>query len=193
MPPNELMQLGWEHCVDEVVVPDVISNNAQATIHAMHKFFEYVDPWPEWSPRFAAVVHGSTVTEAMSFVDYVAEAFPLISTLSLAKKLPEHTCDLTARTILTQYIKDTYGSKFDVHFLGYNPQLPQEIQTLGVRSMDTAAPYSVAYKTYGADFQMSEHVRCPRPPNYFQLPASEFDPEMVERNIHYIVRMTAHE
>ena len=186
---TELMNMAYRFHVQEVVVPDIINGQPEDTLTMMRTFFNsaavsgtYYGDWPR--PAYAAVVHGSSITEAKDFVDIVASEFPQITVFSLAKKLPRFCNHWNARGRIAEHIRHTYGDRFQIHLLGYNEHIPGELD-IPARSIDMTTPYTCSFKD--KELGVLDEIHVPRPGNYFSLGQDAFNMKKLLYNIELVV------
>jgi hypothetical protein len=189
---TELMNMAYRFHVQEVVVPDIINGQPEDTLDMINVFFKsaavagtFYGDWPQ--PKWAAVVHGSTIEEAKDFIDIVAKQFPQISVFALAKKLPQFCQNWNTRGGLASYIRSAYGDRFEIHLLGYNEHIPSELD-IRARSIDMTTPYTCSLK--GKGLGVLDEVQVPRPKDYFSLGPESFNMSDLRYNIELVVGRT---
>lgn len=169
---------------DEVVIPDVLGD-AKMSLTLAADFFSYRHHLP--GLRYMLVAQGKTVNEIWDMLLVAIARHPSITTIGLPKHLVT-TVDTHARVVLTNRIKEMYQDRFDIHFLGSSPALPNEIMYVSnmVRSMDTSMPFAFAWHGLNIGHPDVEHggrTDAERPTDYFNRPAQEFDIALVNKNI----------
>jgi hypothetical protein len=193
--PHTLLELGTKYLATEIIAPDIL-NEPWVTLPKTELFLArykqecerlYTGQGPRWVGGFniAAVAHGHTVKEAQAFVKHVSVLNILynpykISTIAIGRAFSRTVGDAMARYELASWIKQEYGDIFEIHLLGYNDDWPGELTACDgiVRSMDTAAPFTAALAHRALD-----SIGVPRPHDYFQTEAKDYDYALVEHNI----------
>jgi hypothetical protein len=187
----DLIRVAARYGATELVAPDVLGDPS-ATLVLTQQFLETLRgpmPFGGKVPRIAAVAHGQSLQESLEFVSELnhSDTSHHIKTISISRTTCYRSGNPTARFELALEIKKRYGTRYDIHLLGFSDQWPTELQHCAsvsglVRSMDTIAPFSYAHR--GINIEEVGRVEVPRPDNYFDLTAEDFDqPFLIERNI----------
>ncbi len=142
---TNLMTLGKELQVDEVVIPDVLSS-CNATINLIRQFEVHAigTDYEGWRPKFMGVAQGRTLAEIMKCMHYL-EGKGWVSTLALPR-IMNYNIHRQARSALAESLAG-YGSRFSeakaIHCLGSSSWIREVVvlgEIEGVRSMDTSLP-----------------------------------------------------
>lgn len=162
--PEELHELAYHMMVNEIVVPDVLGDVEQTLSLATH-FHKYADI----KFHYMGVVQGQDLDECYDCVNRFA-TLGYIRTIGVPRHLLT-TINENARFHVVQYIRSTFGQRFNIHLLGTNPMFMREFEAFGrsyeafnVRGVDTSAPFT--YGMAGVSLlDTSEAVH--RPDDYF--------------------------
>jgi hypothetical protein len=192
LPPDELITVSRLCNANEIMTPDVI-NDPAATWAKTIQFLDYFDAAPggdHTRPKFTAIAHGDSVSQALSFVQAISEE-ARISSIAIGRAYSRKVGNPTARLELALSIHERYGSRFQIHLLGFSDEWPTELQHCNsypglIRSVDTIAPFSYAYQ--GLSIDTVGKVSVPRPADYFDLAWDQFDHDLVEHNIRTLDR-----
>lgn len=183
-----LMELAIECAASELVVPDVLGDMA-ATLEKARDFKHLVKSVPNGPEHYMGVVQGRTVGDCIKCVRGLAE-LDYVTTIGLPKHLLETVRVDSVRIVLTDFIRQRYGDKFEIHFLGSSPVWPQELKSAarrGVRSMDTSMPWVYALREERlTDTMCSKDAK--RPATYFWLTRSSFSEKLLQENIDVMKR-----
>lgn len=188
----DLLSVANRYGATELVAPDVI-RDPSGTLDLTKQFLDFLiertritrsaKPW-----RLAAVAHGESITESMEFIAELNayDSTKLIKTISISRTTCYRSGNPTARFELALQIKQLYDSRYDIHLLGFSDHWPTELQHCAsvsglVRSMDTIAPFSFAYK--GLSIAEVGKIEVERPDDYFNLTYDDFDHELLAHNI----------
>lgn len=201
---EKLIDIAYQFEVNEIVIPDTLGNKNETIEKAQmfKQYFEVGHTHCQWQFlrdfQFMFVVQGQNLDEVLESAAWAAEE-SWITTIGI----PRHMIDTlelqTARIRIANEITKMHVNK-DIHFLGANGKAPGEMQSLAtrattnqayVRGMDTSLPFNYAYKRYGVGTKLEPAVRSlHRPDGYFNLPAEEFDPEILDHNVKVVFRYT---
>lgn len=166
----------------EVVAPDVFYKGPE-TVAKVQEFIAWMgSTYP--STKIMAVVQGTTIQELQYSVLAYSEE-PRITVLGLPKHLLSTFDYKPIRLDFARWIKDLYGNRFAIHFLGTNPIWLKEIQAAekysSIRSVDTALPFNYALAEQDL---LTTTVQLTRNPEYFDMDWSETVSErLVQKNI----------
>jgi len=179
---HNLLELAAMYQVDEVAAPDVIGDVYQS-LNKLESFLYMIESYQDFQLRIMAVVQGQNLRECKSFITYIASTQHANTTWTLAfpKHLVKTTGHFDARLRLIRWTQREYNHLFQIHALGYNyPGEVQGLAGLGVRSLDTSAPFIAAYHRYSLQNQSEIDPRSTIP-DYWNLPADQFDSKLVEK------------
>lgn len=190
---KQLLDMANQFWVDEVVPPDVLGD-ASASFKMLADFIaKYKHPSRRFDnkPAIAAAVQGKTELECEQYIDHIVESglFSAVKTIALPKHLPETTHVYNVRANLTRYVMSRYPAVFDIHYLGFVGRGDTlEGAELGVRSMDTTAPFVCTAELVAMSGNLCGHHLGflevpPRPSNYHALSREYFHPKLVGPNI----------
>jgi len=193
---NDLLRVAARYGATELVAPDVLGDPA-GTLELTKEFLEYLRDAPKLPfgkvPRIAVVAHGESLHESLTFLEELnhCDTGHHIRTVSISRTTCYRSGNPTARFELAFQIRKRYGSRYDIHLLGFSDQWPTEIQHCVslpglVRSCDTIAPFSYAFK--GLSIEKVGRVNVPRPDDYFELKHEDFDHDLVAHNISILDR-----
>lgn len=180
---NRILEMAHVFRVTEVIAPDVLGD-VYHSISRLETFLYTIDMIQDFRLRVMAAVQGQNLAECKLFVTYVAQTprAGVTWTLGLPKHLIETTGHQDARLRLARWITREYDHLFEIHALGYNfPGEAQGLAELGVRSIDTSAPFIAAYN--GRLLSDLTDGAGPRPDGFWNLPADKFDTGLVDANI----------
>lgn len=183
--PEELITIGWELGVDEIVIPDVLGDY-QKTKDLVQQFARFMqrNPLPPgFNPGFMGVVQGKNVSELTACIRTYAMQ-PFITSIALPRILAKTLGDEFIRYHLTDprtaFYNEIIKPRFEgnVHCLGATEN-PREVILLAshpVRGIDTSmvGAYSMAQK----ELRWDEYV--PRQNDYFR--GEYLDVELANRN-----------
>jgi hypothetical protein len=185
--PIELMQIANSYKVDEIVLPDVIGNMDE-TLERSRAFLDFAGTVTTIKRfQYMFVCQGQDEFEFIESAD-IAARWPEVTTIGI----PRHalvTCDsFDARKSIANILQAS--DRFDkrIHFLGANPISPREARFLAdpdhttqrcVRGMDTSMPFNYAL----AKAKMDDGVNVGRAQDYFNLPASKFDGDLMQKHL----------
>jgi hypothetical protein len=151
---------------NELVLPDSMGDSV-ASVKLMSEFLSW--PGRRWfAGDFMGVAHGSSKKEILECVGWMAEQ-PSISTVGLPKILfNTYQSSFSARIELANAVKEKYGNRFKIHFLGADPRWQRELYHVAknsphVRSIDTSLPF--CYTMAGT--KVSSEASIGRPRRYF--------------------------
>lgn len=173
---------------NEIVLPDVLGNRDR-TVDAIEN---YLAKYPRIHTLYKcmAVVQGTGLRQLIWMVHYLADrkeiktlGLPRILTQSLGKE------EASVRIDLANTIERLHPGRFEIHFLGANPQWPGELLAVSryaghVRSMDTSMPFN--YALCGRRVTSTVNVINPpvtRPTEYFTKPHKDDRPVLLTENI----------
>lgn len=142
----DLLQMAAEYRVDEVASPDTLGDY-RATLTQLDKFvaiYRHPSHTHTRPSRLMAIVQGQTIQECrLCIAGFSKDRFAsIITTIGLPKHLAATTGRDDVRHDLTSYINHAYPDRWDIHYLGF--VAPGEMMggaQLGVRSLDTSAPF----------------------------------------------------
>lgn len=143
---TDLLNMAVEYHVDEVAIPDTLYDT-EATLFQMHKFvatYKHPSRARRRPPRLMAIVQGRTFEECKACINGFADTryTNYITTIGIPKHLPSTTKEDDVRINLVRWINVKYPHKWDLHFLGFvEPGEMMRGAALGVRSLDTSAPF----------------------------------------------------
>jgi len=150
---KDLIELAKRYRPNEMAVPDTLANGT-ATLGQAERFFSHhsddINVLAEVT-AYGFVAQGRSVDECMDTVSIMVESWwgDYIDVIYLPRLLLERENNPTARLQLAIKIHQQYGERFQYHFFGASPMWPAEIRSAAnvpwVRSMDTSAPYVLAY------------------------------------------------
>ncbi len=188
IPFREILDIGIRFGVDEIVLPDVMGDAVRTMNAASQAIYQQ---GVHYAARYMFVLQGQTYDEVFMTAKY-ALSFSNVWSLGIPRHLIETIGDPKARwrivEMLTSHL-DVYGAgSRGIHLLGMNPTCPREMEDVPdwlkakVRGFDTSAPYNFAYWGHS----MMDKVSMKRPKKYFEQPAVEFSPLLVQDNIAYL-------
>jgi hypothetical protein len=182
---RDLLDMGREYKVDELCIPDTMGDSV-GTLEQLGRFAAVLrhpsrgDTWKP--PRLMAIVQGETEDELISCIDaFAADRFTnVIDTIGIPKHLPATTGWDDIRIRLAKWTQTKYPHKWDLHFLGFvAPGETMGAAQLGVRSMDTSAPFVCT----ADNVSISLHRVPPRQRWFANLGPEYFHPHLVRQNI----------
>lgn len=184
VPADMLFGLAVGYVMDEVVAPDII-NDPDATYKATYDYLDMLST--TMHPNVAVVAHGQTLAEAQEFIYRIDELKDIrVTTIMIGRAFSRQLGNPTARYTLANWIKNTFGQRYDIHLLGFNDDWGVEELVCCrdiTRSMDTAMPFIETL--YGIDLNDPRHrrERRPRQGDFFFSPAERFDEQLLQHNI----------
>lgn len=181
-----LMSRAAFYGVKEVVVPDVLRDRGR-TLRRAREFWGAIHTYTRWPTNdydYMAVVQGRTMAEVEACLEGFSR-FNFINTIGIPRHLLETLNQLTARISIARMIKQRYGSRWNIHFLGTNPIWMGEIlhaadEVSFVRSVDTSAPFN--YAMAGQLIRTTSNA-VHRPDKYFSQKPDLLSMPLVEHNI----------
>ena len=167
---------------DELVLPDIMKDGP-ATLTATENFMQRqnVEYLKDLGMKLAFVVQGNGSQDAFDTLQSMVGAWwsQFVSVIHLPRLLvtPGLPDDRLRLAILAQNLYQERGENIECHFLGANTVWPQEIKYAShfeyVRSMDTSAPYYMAYWQRPIDSTIWKGA-LERPEDYFDRSAETF-------------------
>lgn len=195
MPQAELLDMALQYKVNELVLPDVI-RNSEATERLSNEMISRIRNMngAARNLRLMYVIQGRDMAE---FVISLGWALANEDVYSIG--IPRHaieTCDKTwVRFELAELVHDQqrFGNEpKPIHLLGGSPMVPTELRDTNwkklklVRSTDTSSPFNYAYAMH----TLRAGIEVRRPADYFNMPFSAFDLDLVDRNVAAIRKWT---
>jgi hypothetical protein len=144
---DALMERASYILADEMVLPDVLGNSHDtfvATMDFLQKTTRFTDHC-----QYQAVVQGTNQDQLKGLIGRFAQS-PRITTLGLPRLLlGQPKLCTTIRIDMANWIKEEYGDRFQIHFLGASSLWVKEPYYAAryashVRSIDTSLPYNYA-------------------------------------------------
>lgn len=181
--PLDLLELAKKYHVDEVIAPDTIGN----ALESLDQLAEFLSQCRYGlnvaMPRIMAVVQGTSLDQCKNYIDRVVR-FPVVTTLGIPKHLVATADCRNIRTELVVYISDRYRHLWDLHYLGF--VAPGEMMMgarLGVRSLDTSAPFICAAANLPISPVGAPCIIPKRQENYAHLGPEYLDSQLTDANI----------
>lgn len=184
-----LMRLADELNVNEVVVPDVLSN-CDATLASAAEFQHDVNVEAARAAgiKFMGVIQGTNTSEFMKCLNGFAYRHPWITTIGIPRLSIDH-CGTMFRRFMAEFIANEFGDRFEIHCLGANISQPMEPLFLAraahnweaiIRGIDTSLP--VVMGLAGLDITIDKPI--PRQENFFDLePADRSRRAWIDHNV----------
>jgi hypothetical protein len=192
VPNIDLVRIGRRFRATELVTPDILNDPGRTRLETVNfiDWFRTQFEQTGWHPNFMAVAHGHTEHDAREFVRRVADDLPMVTTIGIGRAYARACGDKSARAHLAQWIANTYPTRFKTHLLGYNDEWPDEVLICSqwVRSLDTIAPFTAAWKGL---LLRARPAGVPRPHDYFYLEENQFDLGLVKANIQWLDEQAA--
>lgn len=191
---HDLLGLAYDYNVDEIVAPDVMGDG-DATLDMLEDFMAIYKKRTAAPKSVMAVVQGQTIEECQACIRGIRKfsvpiresshmQFRTVTTLAFPKHLPKTTGWDDARIQLLRWVEKEFPGVWVYHYLGF--VAPGELMIgaeLGVRSLDTSAPFICS----ADNIPMAPTDRPtdipPRQKNYLSLGAEYFHPVLMRRNI----------
>jgi hypothetical protein len=166
-----LMQQAGQYGVREIVVPDVIGSRDK-TVQRARRFWQNVvnSSYPYSTYDYMAVAQGTSLSELFDCVATYSK-LRFVTTIGIPRHLLQTAGTQMARITLAKHIRENYGNRFQIHFLGTNPSWLAEVHYAArevpfVRSVDTSAPFN--YAIAGVPIKHSNRP-IKRPEMYFDV------------------------
>jgi hypothetical protein len=181
---EELFGLTAAYGMSEVVAPDVLNDPEKTYIQTYHYLSKLSH---QTYPNVAVVAHGRTIEEAQEFIYRIDELCdPRVKTVMIGRAFSRTVGNPTARYLLADWVKVAFGSRYDIHLLGFNDAWgPDELIACRdiVRSMDTAMPFIETLYGININDPQSQGAQRPRPKDYFSLQPGAFNSTLLQQNI----------
>lgn len=164
-----LMERAARYGVREIVVPDELDSRDRTIQKARHFWTTLVNsPYAYTSYDYMGVAQGSTKLEVETCIESFSK-LGFVKTIGIPRRLIRRTGNSIIRIELARTIRQRYGNRFQIHFLGMSPHWLGEIafatqEVPFVRSVDTSAPFVYAMEGKKIHRQ-AEPIH--RRPNYF--------------------------
>lgn len=164
---EQIHRLGKEIGADELVVPDVMGKQRESLELLRH--FEPVEGF-----QYMAVLQGRTAEEICEYIEELdPNQFPWLTTIGIPRHLIGTlitSWHLHARLKAASIIRQKYGDRYQIHFLGASPlwyfEIAEAAATGFIRSVDTSAPFYLAMNN--VRLSSSTDSKVDRPVRYFE-------------------------
>jgi hypothetical protein len=179
---HRLLEIAHVLRVNEVAAPDVMGD-VYHSLNRLEAFIYTIEMIYDFRLRVMAIVQGQNLVECKNFITYIANTqhANVTWTIAFPKHLVKTTGHQDVRLKLVRWTQREYDHLFQIHALGYNfPGEVQGLAELGIRSLDTSAPFVAALHGWN----LNDHLEpLPRTQYYWSIPADQFDTKLVEENI----------
>jgi hypothetical protein len=190
---DTLMGIAFDQMVNEIVAPDVLGDSEQ-TIREVLDFDKYLRSHEHDVSQFnfMGVVQGQTWSDVCKVIDFYSR-LDWITAIGVPRILCDTLGEPDARVGVVRTVQTDYGSRFQIHLLGTNPRYIRELSrfssdfaSLGVRGVDTSAPYN--YANCGKFVDHFDSIS--RPGEYFHLDAHHFGSVQLKHNLEVMQEWT---